>query len=96
LSSNATAWALYALSRDLDVQAKLRDELLSVSTDSPTMDDMNGLPYLDAVVREALRVHAPVPATVRIAMKDDVIPLDTPFVDKNGVLRGSIRYSMGC
>ena len=29
-------------------------------TDSPTMDQLNSLPYLESVVREALRLYAPV------------------------------------
>jgi cytochrome P450 len=48
------------------------------------MDELNALPYLDAVVRETLRVHAPVPATMRVAAQDDIVPLGTPFVDRKG------------
>ncbi len=71
---------------------KLRDELLSVSTDNPTMDDLNNLPYLDAVVRETLRVHSPVPSTMRVATKDDVLPLGTPVKTRNGELINSILF----
>ena len=35
------------------------------------MDELNALPYLDAVVRETMRVHAPVPSSIRIATRDD-------------------------
>ena len=55
------------------------------------MDDLNALPYLDAVVRETLRVHAPVPTTMRIAVKDDILPLSTPFTDKHGVEHDSLQ-----
>ncbi|KAI0822363.1 cytochrome P450 [Trametes gibbosa] len=48
-TSTATTWCLYALSQALGVQKKLRDELLALQTDTPTMDELNGLPYLDAV-----------------------------------------------
>lgn len=60
-------------------------------TETPTMDQLSELRYLDAVVREVLRIHPPVPNTVRVAMKDDTISLDTPFVDKNGVTQHSIK-----
>lgn len=89
--STATTWALFALTQHLGVQDKLRKELLSVSTEDPTMEDLNALPYLDQVVRETLRVHAPVPATMRYAVQDDIIPLQEPFTDRNGKVHDSIR-----
>ncbi|OJA09059.1 hypothetical protein AZE42_04725 [Rhizopogon vesiculosus] len=94
-TSTATTWALYALCLRPDIQTKLREELLTVETDTPSMDELMALPYLDAVVRETLRVHAPVPSTVRIAMKDDILPLDTPFTDKYGVVHAGIKISKG-
>jgi Cytochrome P450 len=56
------------------------------------MDELMALSYLDAVVRETLRLHAPVPSTIRIAMKDDILPVDTPFTDKYGVVHNGIKY----
>ncbi len=90
--STATTWALFALTQSPESQIKLRDELLRVDTDTPTMDELNALPYLDWVVRETLRVHSPVPSTIRTAGKDDVIPLSRPFIDKKGRVQDSIRY----
>ena len=74
------------------VQAKLRAELRTCPTDSPTMEQLNSLPYLESVVREALRLYAPVYGTQRVAMHDAEIPLRKPFIDKQGVLRGTVRY----
>ena len=90
-SSAATAWALYALALNPSAQKKLREELLLVPTDTPSMDQLSNLSYLDAVLREALRLHAPVQNTLRAAMEDDIVPLDTPFIDKNGVTQNSIK-----
>jgi cytochrome P450 len=73
------------------MQTKLRQELQSVNTDTPTMEELNALPYLDAVVRETLRVHAVVGSTIRIAIKDDVIPVSTPYKDAQGNLRHEIK-----
>ncbi|OSD00668.1 cytochrome P450 [Trametes coccinea BRFM310] len=94
-TSVATTWCLYALTQAPEVQKKLRDELLTLDTDMPTMDELNSLPYLDAVVRETLRIHAPVPTTLRVAMKDDVIPISEPFVDRFGQVQDSIRITKG-
>lgn len=85
LNSTAVTWALYALTQNREAQTKLRNELLAVSTDVPTMDELASLTYLDYVVRETMRVHAPVPSTVRVAGKDDVLPLNQPYTDKDGV-----------
>ena len=56
------------------------------------MDDLNALPYLDAFVRETLRVHAPVPSSLRVATQDDVIPLEHPVKDEHGNLQHYVRY----
>jgi hypothetical protein len=53
-TSSSTAWALHALSENTAVQSKLREELLTLSTDNPTMDELNSLPYLEHVVRETM------------------------------------------
>lgn len=84
-------WGLYSLSLNPGVQQKLREELSSVSTNTPSVEDLADLPYLDMVVREILRVHAPVPQTIRVAAKDEAIPAATPFKDKNGIERDTIQ-----
>ncbi|KAJ7235241.1 cytochrome P450 [Mycena rebaudengoi] len=94
-TSTAATWALYALTQDVVAQKRLRDELLTVSTDNPTMDELNALSYLDCVVRETLRLHAPVPLAVRVAMRDDLIPLSTPYTDVNGTVHESLRILKG-
>ncbi|KAG6811254.1 hypothetical protein H0H93_014490, partial [Arthromyces matolae] len=94
-TSTATSWALFALSIDKRVQTKLRNELLQVDTETPTMEQLNALPYLDMVVREVLRVHTPVVATMRVATQDDVLPLSKPFVDRKGITRSEIRVKKG-
>ncbi|KAJ8691551.1 hypothetical protein PTI98_011113 [Pleurotus ostreatus] len=94
-TSTATTWALFALAQESVMQTKLREELWSVETDTPTMDELNALPYLDRVVRETLRVHSPVPAIGRVATVDDEIPLSQPVTDVYGNIHHSIRIQKG-
>ncbi|KAH9005440.1 cytochrome P450 [Lactarius hatsudake] len=94
-SSTAIACALFALSYHPVVQTTLRAELRTFPTDMPTMDQLNALPYLEGVVREVLRLNAPVSATQRIAMHDVEIPLRKPFKDNRGLVQSSIRLSKG-
>jgi hypothetical protein len=91
ITSVAAAWALYALSIDRRVQSTLRDELISVPTKTPTMDELNALPYLDAVVRETLRIHSPVSNSGRVATRDDTIPVGKAWKNKHGVDQSGIR-----
>jgi cytochrome P450 len=84
-------WVLYSLSQNKEAQTKLREEIYNISTDNPTMDDLNGLPYMDAVVRETLRLYPAVGSILREAGKDDCIPLSKPFTDKKGIIHNEIR-----
>ncbi|KAK6987515.1 cytochrome P450 [Favolaschia claudopus] len=93
--STAVTWTLFALTQNPAAQTRLREELLAFPTDRPTLDELNSLRYLDCVVRETLRVHAPVTMTGRMAMQDDVVPLSTPVTDSRGEVHESIRIRKG-
>ncbi|KIJ12885.1 hypothetical protein PAXINDRAFT_100953 [Paxillus involutus ATCC 200175] len=78
-TSISLTWALIELCRDQEAQTNVREELSQLHGD-PTWDQLtNILPYLDAVVHETLRLHAPLPETGRIAIEDDVVPLSDPI-----------------
>ncbi|KAF9407653.1 hypothetical protein BGZ94_002614 [Podila epigama] len=78
----ATTWMLYIFSVHQDVQARVRNELLTHigrptaedgSHPGLTYDALASLPYLSACVKELLRFIPPVPATSRMARVDDQI-----------------------
>lgn len=83
--STSMAWFLYAMCSNPEIQKRLRAEVFSLNSDSPTMDELNSLKYLDGVVRETLRLFSVVPLLQRVADQDDVIPLTKPYVDSKGV-----------
>jgi cytochrome P450 len=96
---------MFALCQRPDIQGRLREELRSLPLSAMTkynvaltqdeLTALDKLPLLDAVVRESLRLHAPVPGTPRVAMHDDEIPLSQPYTDRNGVLRNTIPVEKG-
>ncbi|KAH9936872.1 cytochrome P450 [Epithele typhae] len=98
-TSISLTWALIELCRKPEMQARLRDELRAQFPNSdPSWDQlMNGagLHYLDAVVHEILRLHAPLAVTNRVAAKDDVIPLSQPIRTKHGELVDAIAICAG-
>ncbi|GLB42644.1 putative cytochrome p450 [Lyophyllum shimeji] len=94
-TSLTVTWALYELTQNKMVQNKLREELLAVDTDNPTMDQLNSLPYLDMFIRETLRLHAPLETTVRAAVEDVVLPLNHPVTDQKGVSHHILRLRKG-
>ncbi|PCH40336.1 hypothetical protein WOLCODRAFT_162280 [Wolfiporia cocos MD-104 SS10] len=102
--SSALTWTLYALARAPHVQNKLREQLRALPTTAfnaatplppPLFYAIFRNPYIDAVVREALRLHAPVTATMRVAAQDDIVPVSRPFCDRYGRKRDGIRLRRG-
>lgn len=94
-TSTGLTWALFALTQNIAAQTRLREELLSLDTEHPTLEELNSLQYLDCVVRETLRVHSPVIASVRQALQDDIIPLARPVTDIHGEVHESLRIVKG-
>ncbi|KAF8594146.1 cytochrome P450, partial [Ceratobasidium sp. AG-I] len=95
-TSASTTWALYALSKHPLVQSKLRQELLNAGLgDEPTMGELDKLPYLDAVLKEALRVFAPVPNVGREAAFDISIPVGEAYKDRKGNMQTEIKIQKG-
>lgn len=76
--SLSICWTLYYLSLNPTIQSRLRDELLphAASFNSPNAPDLSTFPFLDAVVKESLRLTTPVQSTLRVASCDDTIPTE--------------------
>ncbi|KAG9003824.1 hypothetical protein FRB93_010840 [Tulasnella sp. JGI-2019a] len=95
-TSSTTMWLLYELSKPSrkPIQDRLRAELLTLPEDAQ-LEGLNALPYLDAVIRENLRLNPPVTSLIRQAAQDDIIPLSVPFVDWKGVEKREVRIGKG-
>jgi cytochrome P450 len=75
-TSTGLTWTFHVLSQYPHVQDRLREEVLAVGNDEPSLEVLEGLTYLDAVVREALRFVPILPSSIRVCMKDDVVPIE--------------------
>jgi cytochrome P450 len=94
------SWILYELAKDTASQSKLRQEIRQFrakksgdTTFSPA--DYDNMPYLNAVIKEGLRLYPILPTLYRMAGRDDAIPLQEPVRTKDGRLVNEIPVSKG-
>ncbi|KAJ6574465.1 cytochrome P450, partial [Mycena capillaripes] len=79
--TTAATWALFALAKNREIQTRLRNEVLAVDNESPSMEELNALPTSTA--------------SIRAAVCDDFIPLDTPYTDRTGTEHETLRLVKG-
>lgn len=102
-TSLALGWAFYLMAHHPEHQTRLREELLAAYADCPGDSDdaeldfglVDALPFLDKVCKEALRLIPPVQSSIRVALKDDVIPTQYPVKLKTGEETFSIPIKKG-
>lgn len=97
-TSLAIAWTLFLLSQpeNTPIQSRLRDALLAIPTSSLDDDaalfaEIDKIPLLDHTCREVLRLIPPVHSSIRVAMKDDVLPISSPLLYEGKEKEGSPR-----
>ncbi|CAF3786162.1 unnamed protein product [Rotaria sp. Silwood1] len=74
-TSTLMTWTLYNLANNPDICRRLEAEVDSVldNTEEITPSTLSLLTYTEAVLKETLRLHQPVPAIVRTAVKDNTL-----------------------
>ncbi|XP_076453382.1 ultra-long-chain fatty acid omega-hydroxylase-like [Babylonia areolata] len=76
-TASAIAWAMYSLAEHPDIQTRCQrevDELLDGrETDDVLWEDFNRMPYLTMCLKEAMRLHTPVPFIQRQLTQDTLI-----------------------
>ncbi|KAF5321513.1 hypothetical protein D9619_001359 [Psilocybe cf. subviscida] len=101
-SATSLCWVLLELAKNPDVQTKLRDEIRATehaiaarggSDFSAT--DMDNMSYLNAVIKESMRIHPAVYHNYRQSVKDDLLPLSTPIQGTDGIARTSLPVPKG-
>lgn len=88
-SATLLAVAVYHLLRSPDKLAALRDEVRGAfaTGDELAFSDVSSLPYLRAVMDEALRIHAPLPAGINRVAPEGGAFIDDQFVPEGTVLQ---------
>ena len=84
-SSSTSAWILLRLATRPDIQDELLEEQRQVlGKDLPplTYDDLSRLPLLNKVVKETLRIHAPIHSVMRKVKSPLAITSQTPTTTK--------------
>ncbi|XP_010043602.1 cytochrome P450 93B16 [Eucalyptus grandis] len=83
-SATSVEWALAELINNPMVLKKAREEISSVVGDQRLVNesDVKSLPYIQAIIKEALRLHPPIPMVARKSVQEChirgyVIPKDT-------------------
>lgn len=95
------AWMLYYLALNPSIQTELRDELIAAASHDMShhhqdpLARLESLPLLDAVVRETMRIAPPVHGTIRVATKDDILPLSEPIVTRSGETVQEVHVKKG-
>ncbi|KAJ6607567.1 cytochrome P450 [Mycena sp. CBHHK59/15] len=93
-TSSAMNRTFHILALYPDVQDKLRAEILA-APEHLDHDTLLALPYLDAVVRETLRLYPPPTPMSRDAFEDAVLPLSTPIIGVDGTVMNTITVPKG-
>ncbi|PZC83858.1 hypothetical protein B5X24_HaOG200058 [Helicoverpa armigera] len=88
-SAVGSSFVSLMLSRYPDVQEKVYEELQEVFGDSDraaTFEDLPRLKYLDAVIRETLRLYPPVPVITRKIVEEVTLPSGIKIVPGSGII----------
>merc|ERR1712039_492525 len=93
-TAQAMAWSLWNIAQHPTVEERILQEAREVCGDGPLSYEMiNRLDYVEAVIREGLRLHPSVPLDFKSVIADDTLPNGT-WVSRGSSVAYS-TYSMG-
>jgi len=90
-TANSLSFLLLELAKHPEVQTRMRQEIQEIKSSKLArgepqlnIDDLETMSYMIAVIKESLRIHPIVYHIMRVAGRDDVLPLSEPIVTKSG------------
>ncbi|KAF8267874.1 cytochrome P450 [Lactarius quietus] len=98
-SAKALLWYFYAIAKHPEAQARIREEIALVRArdtgEEFTVANLDGMVYTLATIKESMRLHPILWNIVRIAGRDDIVPLAFPITTKSGERIISIPIKKG-
>ncbi|KAJ7152026.1 cytochrome P450 [Mycena filopes] len=94
-SASALSRLIYQLSIRPDIQRNIREEIKGLADDRHlTIEEISALPWLDAVLKETLRLYPPVPFVRRTALRECTVPFTTTSGHDSSVVvpKGTIVF----
>lgn len=93
-TAQALSWTFFCLATHPEAEAKARQEVVNIcGIKGPSYEDISRLPYLNAVVSEALRLYPSVPLNTKTTETADTLP-DGTYVPALALMVYNI-YGMG-
>jgi len=93
-TAQALSWTFFCLAEHPEAEAKARQEVFEVcGTEDPSYNDIKNMPYLQAVLSEALRLYPSVPLDLKLSEAIDTWP-DGTRITKDTIVCYNI-YGMG-
>ncbi|KAJ3935966.1 MAG: cytochrome P450 [Lentinula lateritia] len=87
-TASTMTWILYALTKNPKDQDKIYREIQEIrernGDHEPSPQDLDSMPFFNAVIKESLRLYPIVPIITREAQSDDAIPLEYPITTVSG------------
>ncbi|PVD31377.1 hypothetical protein C0Q70_06789 [Pomacea canaliculata] len=94
-TASAISWAMYSLAQHADIQATCQEEIDELfkgrETDDFLWEDLSHLPYLSMCIKEALRLHSPVPSIQRELTQDTDID---GYIAPKGAIVNIVIYNI--
>ncbi|KAK0473874.1 cytochrome P450 [Armillaria novae-zelandiae] len=97
-TANTMAWLLYELSLHPEDQTKIREEIARTKANAAgelTSNDYDSMIWLNACIKEALRLHPLAYSLFREPAQDDILPLAEPIITSDGKLCSQIPIRKG-
>ncbi|EPS95008.1 hypothetical protein FOMPIDRAFT_1033095 [Fomitopsis schrenkii] len=101
-SAGTLTMLFWELAKDVSYQQKMREEIAAVHADVVargdtdfSVADLDSMVYVNAAIKEIMRLHPVVYLIVRVADKDDIIPLARPITTATGEVITEIPIAKG-